>query len=149
TEGLLHARARILAWFLDGALHRIDSTEASSELALTGGSWQPVSLSLRGNEQAVWVQLELQLVQPVVYDQRPRGIQEVWQEDSSGAAWFDDISISQVPRVDIRTMSPCNIVVEPEQPDLAVLVRDFAGESLGLSLGLYDIDGREVAAETF
>ncbi len=145
TESLEHARARIGIRFVDGTLAPIDGAGAMSEAVRSEGGWTTVRVRLEGHEQAAFVQIELQLAQPLVLD--PTGVREheVRSEDFSGAAWFDDVFVYQVPRIDFCAMHEQNVVVMPEKPELSLMVQDFTGETLVADARVYDVAGRLVA----
>jgi len=145
TAGLEHARARLVAWFLDDRNRPIEGSRTVSRLVETGGHWDVLEASLRGRENSSWVQIELQLLQPDEFVIDLRKPYEVRGYDVSGAAWFDDVVVYQVPRLDLRTSSPANFVVAPMRPELHGSVRDMTGEPLRLAMRVFDMNGAEVA----
>lgn len=146
TDALKHARAGIDAWLLDENLQPIARAPARSELINTGGEWTEISVRTRGERAAAWLQIELLLLQPREFESA-RTEHQVWPEDFSGAAYFDDIAVSQVPRVELFTNAPANIFVGDQPPELLVMVRDLTGEPLSLEIAVFDIDGVEVRRE--
>ena len=141
TEGLEHARARVLAWFNDAAGNAIPGSHAHSEPIATTGDWQGVTIPMAGRfENAVDLSIELQLVQPSHY-RKLLNAAEPKIEDVRGKAWFDDVCIWQVPRIELTTSSPVNVVVSPEKATLSVLVRDLTRDSLTGHLEIENIDG--------
>lgn len=141
TEDLSSARVRMAAWFLDQNLVPIAGTESFSRMVISPGMWSPLELELRGDPQAAWIQIELQLLQPRDQVSRRPHEDEVLSEDFRGAAWFDDVAIYQTPRVNLRSLMPGGIAVAPEEPQLAMLVRDLTGEPLEVEMLVYDING--------
>lgn len=141
TQDLSSARVRVAAWFLDQSLTPIPGTEAFSPLAISPGGWTPLELQMHGDPEAAWIQLELQLLQPRDQPARRTHDDEILPEDFRGAAWFDDISIYQTPRVNLRAMAPGGIFVSPEEPVLGLLVRDLTGEPLSVEVIVYDVNG--------
>lgn len=146
TEGLTHARGVLAARFLDRGGRPIPGGEFRSAPVLTGGEWRSVWLDLLGRfPDAAWLQIELQLLQPdVIAPPMPGDTSRVSHEDFAGAVLFDDVSVLQLPRMEIATASPCNIVLAPEKPEVKMLVRDLAGEALTLEARVYDLEGRVV-----
>lgn len=148
TEGLVHARARVVGRFLDDKLQPVPGHRFASEPIITGGVWRPVTFEMIGDPAAAWVQLELQLLQPTPPELASTGASEltrrVYREDVSGAAWFDDLTLYQIPRVRLRSQSAFNVLTFPERPELELRVQDLTGESLRASMRVYSIDGREV-----
>lgn len=144
TQGLTQARARMSAWLLDETQRLIEGTRTEGPLVLANDAWETVWLDVRGHKRAVWLQIELQLLQPRDSGARHLGRQEVWPEDFGGAAWFDDVAVFQVPRVELRTTSETNVFIEPQSPHILAGVRDLTGEPLAIELALYDAEGRRL-----
>ncbi len=145
TDGLNHARARIVARLLDPSGAVVPGSQRASELVQPRRVWSKVSVELPGDfENASFLQLELQLLQPQQFEAGTLGNRQVFSEDFDGAAWFDDVTISQLPRIEVSTASPANIVVFPARPDITFLVRDLTGEKLSVRLEILDADGNPV-----
>ncbi len=144
TAGLKNARARIIAWYLDEALREIPGTRVSSPLVLSEERWTDAHLILLGHPGAAWMEIEVALLQPQQYDTRPLPVQGLRPGDFNGAAYFDDLAVYQVPRAEIRSTAPANIVVAPEPPALEVLLRDLTGETLSVTLSVFDFEGMSV-----
>jgi len=145
TEGLTESRARVIAWLNDDEGREIPGSRVQSAPIATEGAWQPVALAIAGQfPDAVDLGIELQLVQPHHYR---RVIEKVEPriEDVRGMAWFDDVSVWQVPRIELFTSSPVNVIVPPEEAELSVLVRDLTSEALTGKLTITDIDNRIVS----
>ncbi len=149
TEGLQHARAFVKVRLLDAAMRPVEgpSAVAVSEPVLTeDGEWVKVQTLLEGSEEGAWLQIDLELLQPAQMrgaDEKP-GAFEVTPQDYSGSAWFDDVRIEQVPRVELVSASMTGVTVSPERPELRLRVQDLTGESLRVRVVVTDIDGREV-----
>lgn len=157
TEALEHARAFVSARLLDQRNQPIAGTEVRSEPVLSQGAWRPITIHVAGGHpSAAWLQIDLEVLQPKQFaaaaadEPASRALQQhrVWREDVRGAAWFDDISILQVPRAGLTTTSSRNIVMSPEAPELSMSVRDLGGDPLWGRVLVYDIDGRIVARQT-
>ncbi len=146
TDGLAHARARILARLLDQQGNIIRETQVGSELVHTDGHWDRVAVMLEGlSADAAYMQIELQLLQP---EQQPRtaalGKYAVWQQDFSGAVFFDDVMVAQLPRLELTTDHPGNIVLSEEIPAIKILIRDLTGEKISASASVFDVHGVRV-----
>lgn len=145
TVDLRYARGELVARVLDKSGNVIPGSEVRSTPFLTGGQWADASLEVIGAyDDAAWLQLELLLLQP---DQLQAGHTDptrVELADYKGGVYFDDLSIEQLPRVEISTLSPANIVQAHEKPTLKMLVRDLAGEALTMDARVYDVNGREM-----
>lgn len=153
TSGLRNARAFLTARFLDAGLRPIPGTESRSLPAApdTAGSWAQLTVELgRAAPGAAWLQIDLELLQPDQYlPPDPRlGKHEIRREDVSGAAWFDDVTVLQVPRIRLGTNPPGNIVVAPEPITIEAVVRDLGGDLLTAELIVRDIDGLPVDGHT-
>lgn len=145
TEGLAQARARLVARLLDVEGHVIPGTEHPGELIQAETEWTETGVKVTvepGN--AAYVQIELCLLQPEQYRTAGLGKHQVWRQDVKGCAWFDDVAIVLLPRVELSTQSPINIIQSPEKPELRALVRDLTGESLGVVMEVYDARGERV-----
>lgn len=141
TAELRHAGVSLVARFLDRAGKPIAASERRTAPTRTDGSWSEVGLELPGKyEGAAWIQLELALVQPA--EQGPAtGPHETRGQDFAGAGWFDDVTVLQLPRVELTSNALSNVVAAPERPTLRLLVRDLTGERLTLVTEVLDIDG--------
>lgn len=153
TEGLEHARAFVMAQFLDAAGKVITGSTRKSSPMLSPGAWAPVRLELPGVfDQAAYVQVELLLLQPAQFTDRPRtGRFHAWPQDFAGSAWFDDIGVLQLPRVTINTPNLTNVYVSedaPPAPLLTAVVQDLAGEETQARLTLYDLRDQLVDTTT-
>jgi hypothetical protein len=146
TVGLRHAGAALAARFLDQSGRPIPGSELRSDPVRSEGQWSPVSLLLGGDhERAAFIQIDLDLLQPAQADPRPVGAHDVRLEDSAGEAWFDDVAVIQLPRIQLSTVSPANTVMQPERPELTILVRDLTGEPLRGRIVIQDAQGRRAA----
>lgn len=151
TEGLQAGRAVLACRFLDEALEPIDASERVSPLVLSEGRYVTVSINMPGEfAGARYLQMELLLLQPDMQPTFGRGAPskppagQLFIPDVSGAAYFDDVSVVQLPRLELATQSPSNVFVAPEKPGLQLLVRDLTGEELTGSLTVLDAAGRTV-----
>ncbi len=125
TENLKHARGRLTAYFVDGHGRRIDATVQHTQPIRTAGKWTTIAVKLTGEvEDAAWIGLELAVLQPTPDRNDPLGSQQIVLKDVKGTAWFDDISIWQMPHVELRTESAVNIIHAPQRPRLEARVRD-------------------------
>lgn len=146
TKGLHHARARVLARILDQNGEPIEGAESYSPLETSEDQWAQVSLEIEGvYPNAAFVQIELQLLQPrQQYEQHAAVAFEVWEQDYNGSAWFDNLIIAQLPRLNITTGTPGNIVESDLAPPLQILVRDLTGDAITARVRVFDVHGHEV-----
>jgi hypothetical protein len=109
------------------------------------GEWKlciaPLSDEFRG---AAWVQIDLEILQPEQIGHAVLDRHQVWPQDFAGVAWFDQVTVVQLPKVTLRTNSPLNVIRAPERPRVSVLVRDLTGEAITGQLLLQDAAGRTV-----
>ncbi|MEL7472533.1 MAG: hypothetical protein AAGK04_04385 [Planctomycetota bacterium] len=147
TEDLEDARARLVARFLDATGEPIAESETSSPLVRSPGRWSTLRLALVGAyENAADIQIDLELVQPSVYAPRSLDPHRIRAEDIDARVWFDDVVVSQLPRVELSTAAPANITTADEPPTIELSVRDLTGETLDAELHVTDDTGRHVDA---
>lgn len=140
TQGVDHARARIVAVLLDQSGTPIESTRTKSRLVRTSGGWEQVSIEIEGlDPEAAFMQLELQLLQPENQEHEDALAFQVWEQDFEGAAWFDNLIIAQLPRLEITTGTPGNIVESDTPPALALTVRDLTGDHIHAQMRVFDV----------
>ncbi len=149
TQGLQHAKARLVATLLDQSGNEIPSTRIESALIRSENDWEQVAIEVEGLEpDAAFMKLELQLLQPE--QQRELGKNPpftVWEQDFNGAAWFDNLIIAQLPRLNLTTGAAGNIIESHTPPDLHVLVRDLTGENIRANLRIFDVHANMVQQE--
>ena len=145
TAGLVHAGARVEAYFIDASGNRIDASIVRSPPVRSGGRWEDVAVRLPGDfPNAAWIGLQVVLAQPQPDPQPALGGHELIYQDVKGQAWFDNISIWQVPHLSVRTQSPVNVVRDPVRPELTMRVRDLSGRALHGEVIIYDHQQRPV-----
>lgn len=144
TLELKAAKAVISASFLDAAGKPIPNTEFRTRPVSTDGAWTTISVDALGSSPAAaYLQLELLLLQP---DQLPRRIGDIVpRADVKGSAWFDDIKVLQLPRIELTTSAPGNSFLGNVKPALTATVRDLTGENVDVRFVIRDAAGGEVA----
>lgn len=139
TELLTYASAHLSAYFVDHEGNRIETSVVQTRPIKTLGEWTRVALKLRGDaDGAVWIGLEADIRQPKRQKNDPLGAHRVLVQDVKGSAWFDDIAVWQLPRIEVATQSQVNIIRGPDHPRLPITVRDLTGQSLSVELTAYD-----------
>ncbi len=139
TDPLQHARAVIVAYFIDVRGHVIHASRAASEPIQTDGAWQDVTVRLMGDfNEAAYIGLELILQQPDELVGSPLGPHQVVYQEVRGGAWFDDIGVWQLPHVEVNTASPVNILRQTRPPELHMEVRDLTGQAMLANVAIYD-----------
>jgi hypothetical protein len=146
TTHLTYARARLTAYFTDLDGHPIPGTVAHSELyAGAEGQWKKLSIELTaGDARDAYLVLEMGLLQPEHYAPPSLGKRTLFNQDIHGTAWFDDISVAQVPQVIMSTDKPGNIFRRSEGVSLSVLVNDRFTDDLAGKLVVRDATGKPV-----
>ena len=156
TRGLKVSRARLVARLLDADGKTIERSEADTGLILAETGWRAVEAQLTGDfKGAAWIQIDLEVLQPAQFPNDPlapaRPFVEpflVSAEDLSGAAWFDDIVVRHIPRLNVASASPTNIFLAPERPEIRFILRDLTGDALVGELTLTDESGAVVQHDT-
>ncbi len=150
TDGLTHARARLVARLHDAAGAPIVESTAESALVRTGGTWETLSIHVRGDDdRAADIVVELQVLQPRQYGWEKEGSERPVPEDVSGTAWFDDVAIWHLPRIDLTADAPGNVYTAPATPRVSMLVRDLLNETLTATLRVRDVEDRTVYEDSF
>ncbi|MBX9737503.1 MAG: hypothetical protein K2X32_11310 [Phycisphaerales bacterium] len=150
TSNLNVARAAISCRLLDAQRRPIASTETRSPLVLSPDDWTPVALKVLGSAtEAAFLQIDLELLQPRDC-QTPSivGKHQVWEEDLTGAAFFDDVGVFQLPRLSISPASGGPVVNAPSPLTFTAVVRDLTGEDISAQFVLRNLDGDIIASET-
>lgn len=139
TAGLAHASPTLVARFLDRASKPLAESRRS---LLPSEDWREIAVEMVGNyPDAAFLQIELLLLQP---EQAATGKPpefNAWPQDFKGAAWFDDLVVTQLPRVELSAAGPGNTAVAPETPRLVGVVRDLTGEDLTIRIEVRDWRG--------
>jgi hypothetical protein len=152
TTVLPNARARITAYMTDQAGAPIAASIRHSELyaAKTADArWKKLSLEVSADDPAAaWLVLELELLQPSHYAPHSLGDRTLFTQDIRGSAWFDDVTISQVPQVMLSTERPGNVFRRSDPARIQVLVSDRFTDDLIAQVKIRDADGRVVYQRT-
>jgi len=145
TLGLRHARAAISMRLLDEAMEPIPGAFSISPLVQSEGAWTTISTDLLGEwPSAAYLELELLALQPDTAPDAPdEDTRAYWEQDIEGVAWFDEVRVVQLPRVELRSEAPVGWFRSVDGAiELSSLVRDLTGERLMGELLVYDARGR-------
>ncbi len=147
TSVLQHAKARLTAYFTDLDGHPILETVRHSDpfaaQRLDQIAWQNLGVELvASHKEAAYLVIEIGLLQPAMYRASTLGERELNVQDIRGTAWFDDITISQVPRVTLSTAVPGNIFAVGVPSVLHIEVNDRFTDDLSAQLVIRDADGK-------
>jgi len=152
TTPLPNARARMTAYFVDSDGHTMEKTIQHSELyaAQTDtGEWKKLSVSISDDfAQADSLVVELELLQPAQYSSSTLGAHALFEQDIRGSAWWDDVTVAQVPTVGLRTDRLVNIFQVGEPIRVSLLVSDRSTDDLAAHVSVRDADGKEVYQRT-
>jgi hypothetical protein len=142
TTVLPHARARLSAYFTDMDLNPIDNSTVHSEMYAAkadGEGWQELSVELSAqNSNAAFLAVQLELLQPSYYKPSTLGARTLFDQDIYGSAWFDDVTISQVPKFNLTTNRPGNVFRRSDPVQLSVMVNDRFTKDLAAQLTIRD-----------
>jgi hypothetical protein len=148
TTVLPNARARITAYFVDQDGHTIESSMRHSELYAArreGEPWHELSVELSADDpKADSLVIEMGLLQPQHFAPPTLGQRTLFTQDIRGSAWFDDITVSQVPQVRLSTDRPGNIFARSDPLCLQVVVSDRFIEDLAAQLVITDAEAKVV-----
>lgn len=148
TRGLTHARAGMVTRLLDARLQVIEGSQRVSELVQSEEGWRQLIIDLPPTpEGAAWLQLELVLLQqpqarnlvPPAPDVRDQFF--INQDDLAGEAIFDDVTVMQMPRVELSSSALGNLLPASEPVELTMQVRDLASEALRIEADVLDAGG--------
>ena len=148
TTAMPSARARLTAYFTDQDGHPLTDMIRHSEpyAAKTDGEdWKQLSVELNAdNPKAAYLAVELELLQPERYETTPLYEGALWPQDIHGSAWFDDVSVAQVPDATISSDTTANIFRLGEPVRLGVSINDLFTDDLQMRLIIVDATGRMI-----
>lgn len=145
SRNLKHARAFMVARYLSRDGKPLPNATFTSAPLISEDAWSTAWIDMPGGvEGSAFLQLELLVLQPRLFTQSIHGSHQIWPEDFQASVWFDDLVISQPPRVEIWTDHSSNIIGAHEVPSIHVSIRDMTGEAIRARLRITDSLGREV-----
>ncbi|MHC4083096.1 MAG: hypothetical protein ACYSU2_17435, partial [Planctomycetota bacterium] len=150
TDGLEHAAARLVAQLYDVDRRPIAASRTQSGLFRTGGGWEQAEIEVFGDfVDAADLVVELQVLQPQQFTELDESPGVPLLEDVTGRAWFDDVTVRHLSRIELSTDVAGNVVVAPQTPTLHAVVRDPTAERLSGRLRVRDVEGREILGTNF
>ena len=147
TTALAHARARLTAYFIDIDKRPIVASMRHSELYAARSEddpWHALPVELTADRSAQGLAIELELLQPELYATKTLGKHTLFPQDFRGKAWFDDVTVSQVPQVRMSTDRPGNLLFHGQPLSLQVLVNDRSTDDLAAQLVVIDAKANTV-----
>lgn len=149
TDKLTRAGASMSLSFLDQRGRRIPGHGSFAPITQTQGTWTPIEARLLGApDNATFLRIELLVLQPEHQPGAQDSRFKVWSQDRDGSAWFDDVAVFQIPRVEIDTGSPVNIITGRSPPTLRVIVKDLTAEPLRVTASVRDLDGNTLVTDS-
>jgi len=149
TLSVIHARARLIARLIDGNGNIIPESEVSSEPIKSDGRWLPVSIRIPGDFiEATSLQIEMVLEQPGTDPDFPFKDLQITRQDYQGSAWFDELAVIQIPRIEAWIDRPGNLIPSDGVPEIGVFVRDLVAEPLEVIFEITDPDGVVIDQKT-
>ena len=148
TSALAHAKARLSAYLANIDGRPLAGSRRSSELHSsrpTDNQWHRLAVELSADHaDAVSLVVDLELLQPQLYAPTSLGKRTLFMQDIRGSAWFDDVMVSQVPRVTMSTDRPGNVFRRGEPLRLSLRVSDRFTDDLAAKLLVQDASGKEI-----
>ena len=148
TTPLPNARAVLSAFFTDLDGHEIKNSRVRCEPYAAGPGvpeWKHLSIELTASdENAGFLVVELGLLQPAALGDSTLGDRALYTQDIRGSAWFDDVAISQVPKITLNSEKPGNIFHRSDPLGLQVEVNDRFTDDLEAQVVIRDADGNTV-----
>jgi len=142
TTVLPHARARLSAYLVDSDGDAIDGSIVHSDLYAAkseGEGWHELSVEIPAQSPtAAYLAVQLELLQPSYYSPSTLGARTIFDQDIYGSAWFDDVTISQVPKFRLSSNHPGNVFRRNDPLQLSMVVNDRATQDLAAQLSVRD-----------
>jgi len=126
-EQAVACRARVTCTLYDRAVKAIPKSRHSSELLATSeqgaDGWARLEVYIPGNfPTAQYLGISLYLLQEEQWRQGDLADRAIFKCDVKAAAWFDDITVYQLPRVVLFTDNTANVFRHHESPNLKIEV---------------------------
>ena len=150
---LAHARCRLTLAAADAAGNLLDEAHSDLYAAATDADaaaddWHPLTAELTvADPAAATLRVRMELLQPARYAP-PSDPRAIPAEDVHGSAWFDDLTVAQVPRATLSTDRPGNVFRRGDAPAVSVLLTDPSSDDLTARLAVTDSAGRPVFQRT-
>ncbi len=145
TENLNIARACLSACYLDRDGRVLKGTLARSRYiggTDRAGVWADAEIYLppapRG---ARTIGLAAWILQEPEWDTTPKGRRHITRREVHGVAWFDDVTIFALPRVELTVSAAGNVLPAGGPRELRVLLADYADASVHGRLLIRDANG--------
>ena len=143
TLDLMNSGARLAVTLHDAEGRPIAGTERLSEVVRTDGAWSMIAV-----EPPLDVEIARDLVFELRVEQPGAGPEDLPRHvDVTGFAWFDDVEIWQLPRIEFSSDPPSGVTRFPEVPRLSASLRDLVHGQTIATIRVDDVDGVTVLEE--
>lgn len=150
TLDLRNAQARLAAWLCDASGRVIPGSRVESRPANAANRWDTVSLEIHGDyADAADLVFELLLVQPPQRLEQAAIDPQPTVQDVRGFAWFDDLTVSHMPRVVLAMTQSGQSIQQDQSAQFAVQVNELASKNLTARLRVIDMNGSMVHDQSF
>ncbi len=148
ADRLIHARACLSAQLLDTYGQPLANTLVRSRYVGGPGEsvgWLKLELHLpAAPPEARTIGLTAWVLQGSAWDLSVPARRHIRRVDVYGGAWFDDITIHALPRVEISTSAAGNVLAPGGPQELRIILADQEDAELEARLSINDADGKLV-----
>ncbi len=139
-----HARSRLSGYFVNPHGKPIKTSIKHSDPYAGGAEWKQLQIEIVAPEDAAFLVIELELIQPKIWQASTLGNQALYEQDIDQTAWFDDVIISQVPRLNLSTSMPGNVFRLNDTLAIQIQIADLRKHDLDGTLVVKDSRGKIV-----
>lgn len=147
-RGLIHAGARLTAYYLDHALRKIPGSQQDGQDVRGAGDdapWVRIAIDLPGGfKRARWIGLSCRICQPPEPSAGASRFHPIHTRDVYGSAWFDDLRVMRLPRIELNLNRPIPLVGSDEPIVFGMTMHDRDGAGLEVDLDLLDAEGTTI-----
>lgn len=150
-ESLIHSRAMLAACFLNQRGEPILEGLARSEpIGGKGdGEWVEVSMDLPvAPPEARTIGLLVMILQRDSWDPSARRRGHVEFQDVHGGAWFDDLRVYALPRIELRASTPTHVFTDGDEEGVDIRITSAEPSGLRFTAVVRDVEGRTVLEES-
>lgn len=151
-DRLVNARACLSAHWIDKDGKDIADSLVRSRFvggSADGDAWVQVELRLPPAPPAAHtVGLVAWVLQEAQWDPDAPGPRRILSTDVQAGAWFDDLRVVRMPRMELATSSPANVLSPRSPQELRVLLADPDDSSLTGRVTVTDVEGHVVATHS-
>ncbi|MHC5108670.1 MAG: COG1470 family protein [Planctomycetota bacterium] len=152
TSNLRVSRACLSACFVDGQGQPIPGTLARSRFVGdvdSGNDWVHVEFHLPAAPvHARTIGMIAWVLQEDAWNNVARARRHIPRRDVHAVAFFDDITIYALPKVELKATTPGNVLATDEDPTLRIVVADFEDSTLTANLSIFAADGSLAATQS-